>query len=200
MHALTSYSCIYRHKEKSGWQLFTNGNMLKGNAVKNIIPYPRVKYNQFLYNNDIALIELGEPLVFSRNISAICLPRQPIQPEQICVTVGWTFPKNGEMNLQQYLKFMPLPLNNSDKCNATSHYAGFITKHDICMDKNPCYNDKGTPLMCASESQGAPGRWEIQGLLSHRRECLGSHPAIYSSLEPALPWLRETVPALQTQS
>ena len=61
------------------------------------------------------------------------------QPEQICVTVGWTFPRNGEMNLQQYLKFMSLPLNNSDKCNAMSHYAGFITKHDICMDKNPCY-------------------------------------------------------------
>lgn len=53
--------------------------MLKGHTVKSIVPYPQVKYNQFLYNNDIALIELGEPLVFSRNVSAVCLPKQPIQ-------------------------------------------------------------------------------------------------------------------------
>jgi len=48
------------------------------------------------------------------------------------------------MDLQQYLKFLPLPIYDSDKCNATSHYAGFITEHDICAgftdtDKGPCY-------------------------------------------------------------
>lgn len=52
--------------------------------------------------------------------------------------------------------------------------------------------------MCVSESQNASERWEIQGLLSHRRCSKG--PAIYSSTEPALSWLRETVPALRTQS
>jgi len=49
---------------------------------------------------------------------------------------------NGEVNLQQYLKF--LPTYDSDKCNATIHYPGFITKHNICTgltdtDKGPCY-------------------------------------------------------------
>lgn len=46
---------------------------------------------------------------------------------------------NGEMNLQPYLKFLSVPTDDSDKCNATSHYAGFITEHDICADKGPCY-------------------------------------------------------------
>lgn len=45
---------------------------------------------------------------------------------------------NGEMNLQQYLKFLSVPTDDSDKCNATSHYAEFITEHDICTDKGPC--------------------------------------------------------------
>lgn len=54
--------------------------------------------------------------------------------------------------------------------------------------------------MCASESQGVSERWEIQGLLSHHSRCSRGHPAIYSSLEPALSWLRDSVPALQTQS
>lgn len=73
------YIWSYRRKEKSDWQLFTAGNMLKGHTVKNIVPYPQAKYNEFLYNNNIALIELREPLVFSRNVSAVCLPKQPIQ-------------------------------------------------------------------------------------------------------------------------
>lgn len=52
--------------------------------------------------------------------------------------------------------------------------------------------------MC--ESGGGSVRWEIQGLLSHHSRCSRGHPAIYSSVEPALSWLRNSVPALQTQS
>ena len=50
--------------------------------------------------------------------------------------------------------------------------------------------------MCVSET----GRWEIQGLLSHHSRCSRGHPAIYSSLAPALSWLRNSVPALQAHS
>ncbi|KOC69873.1 Atrial natriuretic peptide-converting enzyme [Habropoda laboriosa] len=205
MHVLASYSCIHRHKQSSGWQLFTGENLLKAHPVRNIIPYPQVKYNQFLYNNDIALVELEKPLTFSRNVSAVCLPKHPIQPRQICVMVGWGFSVNGEVDLQKYLNFLPLPTLETEKCNATSHYAGFITKDNICAgftdtDKGPCYNDEGAPLMCVSESGGGSAKWEIQGLLSHHSRCSRGHPAIYSSVEPALSWLRHSVPALQTQS
>lgn len=69
----------YSNRQSSGWQLFVGGNLEKPNKVKNIVPYPQVKYNQFLYNDDIALVELAEPLVFSRNVSAACLPNQAFQ-------------------------------------------------------------------------------------------------------------------------
>lgn len=78
-HNIIIFLNSYRYKDSNKWQLFAGGDTLKGQSVKNIVPYPQVKYNQFLYNNDIVLIELEEPLVFSRNISAVCLPRQPIQ-------------------------------------------------------------------------------------------------------------------------
>lgn len=70
------------------------------------------------------------------------------QPRQLCVTAGWGFPMNGEVNLQQYLKFLPVPTYDSEECNATSHYAGFITKDNICAgftdtDKGPCYVSLG---------------------------------------------------------
>ena len=57
---------------------------------------------------------------------------------------GWGFSVNGEVDLQKYLNFLPLPTLDSEKCNATSHYAGFITKDNICAgftdtNKGPCY-------------------------------------------------------------
>lgn len=81
---INRYICLFlfRYKQSNGWQLFTGENLLKAHPVRNIIPYPQVKYNQFLYNNDIALVELEEPLIFSRNVSAICLPKHPIQ---VCI-------------------------------------------------------------------------------------------------------------------
>lgn len=71
--------CICSHRQSNGWQLYVGGNLLKPHKVKNIVPYPQVKYNQFLYNNDIALVELVEPLIFSRNVSAVCLPSVSFQ-------------------------------------------------------------------------------------------------------------------------
>ncbi|XP_044588810.1 titin homolog isoform X1 [Cotesia glomerata] len=198
MHALASYSCIHKHRQSNNWEIYTGRDLQKSTQVKNIIPYPQVKYNQFLYNDDIALIQLEEPLVFSRNVSAVCLPNQQFQPRALCVTAGWGFPLNGEINLK--LKFLPIPIYNSEECNATSHYAGFITKSNICAgftgaDKGTCYNDEGAPLMCASET----GRWELQGLLSHHSRCSRDHPAIYSSLSPAISWLQHSIPALQNR-
>lgn len=67
--------------------------------------------------------------------------------------------------------------------------------------------DEGAPLICMSEPQSvgidpikSTRQWEIQGLLSYYSRCYGNHPTIYSSLDPALSWLRESVPALQMQS
>ncbi|KAK0182266.1 hypothetical protein PV327_000421 [Microctonus hyperodae] len=199
MHALASYSCIHKYRQSDHWELFIGRDLQKSIGVKNIIPYPQVKYNQFLYNNDIALIQLERPLVFSRNVSAVCLPSQQLQPRALCVTVGWGFPINGDVNLK--LNFLPIPIYNTEECNATSHYAGFITKSNICAgftgtDKGTCYNDEGAPLMCATET----GRWEIQGLLSHHSRCSRGHPAIYSSLSPAITWLQNLIPALQIRT
>ncbi|XP_011309490.1 uncharacterized protein [Fopius arisanus] len=198
MHALASYSCIYKHRQSPNWELNTGRDLQQSTRVKNIVPYPEVKYNQFLYENDFALIELSEPLVFSINVSAVCLPSQQFQPRALCVTAGWGFPMIGDVNLK--LNFLPIPTYDTNECNATSHYAGFIKENYICAgftgaDKGTCYNDEGAPLMCATETE----RWEIQGLLSHHSRCSRGYPAIYSSLTPIISWLRHSIPALQTR-
>lgn len=75
----------------------------KARNISSIIPYPQVKFNQFLYSNDIALIELEKPLVFSNEIGAVCLPENEIKPntkdgnQPICITAGWGTDEPGRM-------------------------------------------------------------------------------------------------------
>jgi hypothetical protein len=96
--------CCGRDKmlNADSWVAFGGGSMFETDKpetqireVRSIVPYPQVKYNQFLYNNDLALIELSQPLVFTRYVGAICLPDKEIEPRQLCVTAGWGYTSPG---------------------------------------------------------------------------------------------------------
>jgi hypothetical protein len=102
----TYYTAALSNRDKTltaeNWVALGGGSMFESDRsktqiqeVRAIIPYPQVKYNQFLYNNDIALIELNQPLMFTRNVGAICLPEKEIEPRQICVTAGWGYTSPG---------------------------------------------------------------------------------------------------------
>ncbi|XP_069682379.1 uncharacterized protein [Periplaneta americana] len=202
---LSSYNCLHLRDNSlkaESWVAFGGGSMFETDKpdtqireVRSIIPYPQVKYNQFLYNNDIALIELSEPLMFTRYVGAICLPEKEIEPRQLCVTAGWGYTSPGEINFSRYLHYLPLPTMDLRECNSTKHYAGFITDDEICAgftdgEKSPCYNDEGAPLMCVSEG----GVWELQGVLSYHSNCgRGYHSSIFSSITAVRSWVEKTV-------
>uniref|UniRef100_A0A1V1FNG4 Putative serine protease 69 isoform A n=1 Tax=Reticulitermes speratus TaxID=60591 RepID=A0A1V1FNG4_9NEOP len=202
---LSSYSCLHLRDKTltaENWVAFGGGSMFETDKpetqiteVRSITAYPQVKYNQFLYNNDIALIELNQPLTFTRNVGAICLPEKEIEPRQLCVTAGWGYTSPGEINFSQYLHYLPVPTIDLRDCNSSKHYAGFITDDEICAgftdaEKSPCYNDEGAPLMCVSEG----GVWELQGVLSYHSNCgQGYHPSIFSSITAVRGWVEKTV-------
>ncbi|KAG8238853.1 hypothetical protein J437_LFUL018678 [Ladona fulva] len=202
---VASYNCLHM-REKSltadGWVAFGGGSTFEKDkpetqirSVRSIVPYPQVKYNRFLYNHDIALVELAEPLSFTRSVGAICLPEKPIEPRQLCVTAGWGYTAPGEINFSQYLHYLPVPTIDLNTCNSTDHYSGFITEDKICAGyrdtiRSPCYNDEGAPLMCVSEG----GIWELQGVLSYHSNCgRGYHPSIFSSITAVKDWMKEIV-------
>jgi hypothetical protein len=103
---LVTYIAVSSNRDKTltaeNWVAFGGGSMFETDKpetqiteVRSITAYPQVKYNQFLYNNDIALIELNQPLTFTRNVGAICLPEKEIEPRQLCVTAGWGYTSPG---------------------------------------------------------------------------------------------------------
>ncbi|KAF5269253.1 hypothetical protein FQR65_LT02554 [Abscondita terminalis] len=207
--AIASYSCVYGKNHaftnsKPEWYLHAGGtnfsinmeNSTQVRLVENIIPHPQVKFVELVYINDIALIELASALTLGPNISAICLPRDEIEPRQLCVTAGWGVNKPGETERHQYLNYLPVPTIDIENCNSSEHYNGRLTADKICAgytdsDKTPCYNDEGAPLMCFSDISNT---WELRGLLSYHANCGRSrHPALYSSItEDTRQWISNT--------
>jgi len=72
-------------------------NGSEGHNISSIVPYPQRRFNQFLYDNDVALVEVAGALSFSSTVGAVCLPDEDIEPRQICVMAGWSIsPNNGK--------------------------------------------------------------------------------------------------------
>lgn len=85
-----------------GWVAFGGGSMFDSEKpetqmgeVAEMIAYPQVKFNRFLYSDDLVLVALKEPFTLTRYVGAICLPEKEIEPRQICVTAGWGYTSPG---------------------------------------------------------------------------------------------------------
>ena len=47
------------------------------------------KYSPSTLENDIALVKLSAPVVFTDEVSPICLPTRQTRVGEVCVAIGW---------------------------------------------------------------------------------------------------------------
>lgn len=93
---MTKWILCFRNKNINlgEWRIWSGSTKFElsneGHNVSAILRYPQARFNQFLYDNDVALVEVAGALTFTPNVGAVCLPEHEIQPRQICVTAGWT--------------------------------------------------------------------------------------------------------------
>jgi len=133
-------------------------------VVKTVIPHP--DYNPQTFDNDIALLELSQPVLFNNWVKPACLPTQDIEGKanQACYITGWgkiKHPGNMHHTLQQGRLAIP----SKDTCNAKNF--GAITKSMMCggdggeTKLSGCHGDSGGPLVC-----NVNGKWELHGAVS----------------------------------
>lgn len=119
-------------------------------------------------NNDIALIELDSPAMFTDTVQPVCLPAAGEAPSigSKCYLTGWgkvKHPGGSHPILQQ----VALSVQEKSKCNSQNgKYVG-ITDQMLCA-ANPgtkqmgCHGDSGGPFVC----QQSDSSWKLQGAVS----------------------------------
>ncbi|KAE9545463.1 hypothetical protein AGLY_001006 [Aphis glycines] len=197
---LSSYSCVHSIDESLSpeqWEAVSsksrvaNEQNLTKRSVSRIISHPGVKFEKLRYFNDSVLVELSMPYDLSEEVNTICLPEKVVDNKQPCVTASWSYESPGVF--KQFSRSLSEPLMQSDLCNSTKHFNGFLTEQDICVasgEMEASNMEIGSPLMCLAEN----GLWQVQGMLSYRGGYgRSSKPSLYNAIVESVPWVENTI-------
>ncbi|XP_062239190.1 ovochymase-1 isoform X2 [Platichthys flesus] len=141
--------------------------------------------------NDVALLKLQEPLVFTNSIRPINIWTSPLPLFKGCTITGWgTTRENGpRVNRLQEVNVTVMP---SDVCN--QYYSGRIRSSMFCAGRSrggvdACQGDSGGPLSCFTGS-----RFELAGLISWGVGCgRARRPGVYTNLQETTQWLYDNM-------
>ncbi|EFX78168.1 hypothetical protein DAPPUDRAFT_246537 [Daphnia pulex] len=125
--------------------------------------------------NDIAIVTLDAPVIFSKTVGPVCLPPASTDPDQYsdldAVALGWGTAELGypSATLQQAtVGMLPKYL-----CREEDYFGKYISELNICVKSNDEENlqccDLGGPVVV----QTSPGIWTVIGINSFARDCGG---------------------------
>jgi len=139
--------------------------------------------------DDIALIKVKPPIVWSRTVRRVCLPKEDPREGQICAVTGWG--KTASDYYAEYLQQAYMPIVKQSVCVAKFKSATKITPKQICSGKgkgvDSCIGDSGGPLVCRKGSV-----WNLNGIVSFGTEqCATGLPGIYTRVTKYMNWIAD---------
>nr|XP_024651651.1 chymotrypsinogen B2 isoform X1 [Macaca nemestrina] len=151
-------------------------------------------FSIFTVRNDITLLKLATPTVFSQTVSALCLPSadDDFPTDTVCVTTGWGKTKYNANKIPDKLQQAALPLLSNVQCK--KFWGSKITDEMICAGASgvsSCKGDSGGPLVCQKD-----GAWTLAGIVSWgSRTCSTTTPAVYARVTKLIPWVQKILAA-----
>ncbi|XP_041267819.1 acrosin-like [Onychostruthus taczanowskii] len=145
-------------------------------------------------SNDIALLELNEPVQCSPYIQLVCVPNATLNVAQLetCYVAGWGATTARSQQSSDVLQEAKVHLINVQVCNSSEWYQGDVHTHNLCAGYpeggiDTCQGDSGGPLMCQDNS--ADFFWLV-GVTSWGRGCArAKRPGIYTSVQHFYDWI-----------
>nr|XP_031360473.1 acrosin [Lonchura striata domestica] len=152
------------------------------------------EYGSADQRNDIALLELNEPVQCSSYIQLACVPNATLNVAQLetCYVAGWGATTARSQKSSDVLQEAKVHLINVQICNSSEWYQGDIHTHNLCAGYpeggiDTCQGDSGGPLMCKDNS--ADFFWVV-GVTSWGRGCArAKRPGIYTSVQHFYDWI-----------
>jgi secreted trypsin-like serine protease len=145
--------------------------------------------------NDIALIELPEPITFNDYIKPSCLPTagHSCDVGEMVSVIGWGKPSDSANSISPTLQMVhDIPVMSNAECN---DYYGIIGDGIVCIDttggRGSCNGDSGGPLIEKGELKEAGQKWTQVGVVSFgsSRGCEVGAPAGFTRTEYYLDWI-----------
>uniref|UniRef100_A0A8D1Y6Q3 Peptidase S1 domain-containing protein n=1 Tax=Sus scrofa TaxID=9823 RepID=A0A8D1Y6Q3_PIG len=177
-----SFTFVYLYANPKEWNV-SFGLLLSDpqiqRSVKDIIIHENYHYPA--HDNDIAVVHLSSPVLYTSSIRRACLPEATyaFPPNSNVVVTGWgTLKSDGE-----FLTF-------STTCSKMV-YDGAITPGMLCAGflkgrVDACQGDSGGPLVGADYK----GTWFLAGIVSWGDECaLPNKPGVYTRVTYYRDWI-----------
>nr|API81376.1 venom toxin [Hemiscorpius lepturus] len=171
----------------------------QAHRIKKIMIHEQYRVGQ--HYNDIAIIEVNEPIVLSFFVRTICLPSSELQGRRMVghevVVVGWGDQSFGGIR-DNKLREVNISVLDREQCNnaystlASRSIPKGVTSQFICAGdpeggKDACQADSGGPLMMPSSSE-----WTIVGIVSFGYGCAQrGFPGVYTKVSAYLNWIRD---------
>ncbi|KAJ7313848.1 hypothetical protein JRQ81_005598 [Phrynocephalus forsythii] len=179
-------------------------------AISRIVVYPY--YAGDGLSGDIALVQLKEPVNFSRTILPVCLPTfsdpDPFPAGTSCWVTGWGNLYPDAPFLTRTLQELEVPIIDVDECDQMYHNDSYsdseaetvpkgyrlIYEDMICAGfpegkKDSCQGDSGGPLACKQNDT-----WFLAGVVSFGLSCSEpNRPGVYTRVTSYLDWIQQTI-------
>ncbi|XP_075965857.1 haptoglobin-like [Anarhichas minor] len=168
-------------------------------AVVKVVLHPGFQ-NQSDWDNDLALIQLKEPLVMCDKVTPIPLPERgqnladTVRGSGIITGWGWGI----FFTLATSLKHLVLPLVSHSGCKAEyegSELTPSVDDNMFCTgpskyEENVCFGDAGSALAVKDAENGDI---YAAGILSFDKSCKRYKYGVYMKISSYLPWIHSVI-------
>lgn len=164
--------------------------------VEKVIMHPRFQ-NSSEWENDLALIKLGEKVSLGQNVMPICLPlKEYVETGREGHVAG--FGMGAYFEYSKHLKYLMLAVADHAQChdyyNSSAHLlrnVPVLNENMFCTEvtrfsENTCWGDAGAAFAVQDPQDGA---WYLAGILSFDKSCSVETYSVFMKLSSYLPWI-----------
>ncbi|XP_076661645.1 uncharacterized protein LOC143365400 [Halictus rubicundus] len=157
--------------------------------------HPEYIDNGFI--NDIAMLRLEKPVIFSDYVRPICLPEAEPKSGTMCTVTGWGQLFEIGRIFPDTLQEVQLPVISTEECRRKTLFLPLyrITVGMLCAGlkdggRDACLGDSGGPLVCS----GSDNKYTLHGITSNGYGCARpGRPGVYTKVHHYLPWIQHTI-------